>query len=293
MTEFTPGIYPHMPDPEYRLIPALNQSTIKVIDERHVHAGWEKLHRPTPPTQAMIEGTAFHYLVLEPHLYDKAFVSVPMQEENPEKVVIKRGKENLAIWADWEKVNKDRYGLKPEKIIELKEQAKRIREHPVLGQWIAEAEMREFVVLWEHPIYGFPCKAKVDAVTVEDWTWVWDLKSTRDASEGFWKKEIANKNYLVQAEWTLQGLNEISEHDRRFAFAACETTGYMDIGIYECGATTRFEAKHRIDSVCRKWADALERNAFDGMPVDVREIEVPNWAMTHLRDLPDDEELEL
>jgi len=288
--DFEPGIYPHMLDAEYRQIEALNQSTIKVIDERHVHAGWQALYRPTEPTQAMIEGTAFHLLVLEPHLFDEQFTSFPMQEEKPESVVIKRGKANLAIWAEWEAENKARYGLKPDKIAELKEQAAHIRKHPVVGKWIKNAQMREFVVLWEHPEFGFPCKAKVDAVTVDEWTWVWDLKTTRDASRDFWKKEIHNRNYLVQAEWTLQGLNEISPYDRRFAFAACETDGYRDIAVYECGPATRFEAKHRIQKVCRKWSDALLRNEFAGMPTDVQQIEVPGWAMTNERDEIDPEE---
>jgi hypothetical protein len=163
--------------------------------------------------------------------------------------------------------------------------------HPVAERWVDGLIHTEFAAMWLHPIYGFPCKALVDAVSRDRGrTWVWDAKTTRDATPAFWRKEVVNRGYLIQSEWTIQGLNEIAPAERDFAFVVAETKGYMDVSVYECGALTRFEAKHRIAKACRKWAQALETGRFEGASTEVQLIEAPKWAMTHESDWDEIEE---
>lgn len=275
--EFKPGLYPGISRADYDSVIALNQSSIKLIEERHVRAAWTRLHHPDDPSQAMIEGQAFHAMLLEPSEYAKRFAAYPK--------IDKRSKAGKDEWAAWEAANTGKWHLSIEKMLELQSQVEALLRHPVVARWVDKAVHHEFAVFWNHPVYGFPCKALVDAVSRDEGrTWVWDAKTTRDATPEFWRRELANRNYLVQAAWTLDGLNQIAEADREFAFVVLETSGYMDVAIYECGPLTLFEARHRIDKACRKWARALESGVFPGPTTEIQQLEVPRWALTHERD---------
>ena len=282
---FEPGIYPDMPRSEYDSIVALNQSTLKVILERHARAGYKRLVVPRQPSQAMIEGAAFHTLCLEPHLYDERFATYPTEDDGV-TTLRRQGKAKLAIWGEWEADNLNRDGISVSKRAELAEQAGKLREHPVVGRWIRDAAYREFVVLWEHPRFGFPCKAQMDLIVsdVDGWTKPVDLKTTRNATQPFWEREIVNLGYMLQDAWYLQGLYELSPMERRFHFAVVETTEWMDVAIYEIGALTRAEAEFRIEGACRAWKRGLDSGAFDGMSTEAQPLEAPRWAMTHLSD---------
>lgn len=275
--EFKPGIYPGISRADYDSVIALNQSSIKLILDRHVKAAWTRLHHPDEPSEAMIEGQAFHAMLLEPGTFAQRFASYPKFDRRT-----KVGKEE---WAAWEEENKDKHHLPIERMLELQDQVAALLAHPVVARWIDNALYHEFAVFWEHPQYGFPCKALVDSVSRDEGrTWVWDAKTTREATVDFWRREIVNRSYLIQAEWTLQGLNALAEADRDFAFVVLETKGFKDVAIYECGPLTRFEARHRIDKACRRWADSLESGTFPGATTQIQQIEAPRWAMTHEAD---------
>jgi hypothetical protein len=275
--EFKPGIYPGISRADYDSVIALNQSSIKLIGERHVKAAWTRLHHPDDPSQAMIEGSAFHAMLFEPNEYEQRFAAYPRYD--------KRTKAGKALWEEWEAENAGKWHLSIEKMLELQSQVHALLAHPVASRWIDQAVYHEFAVFWTHPTYGFPCKALVDAVSRDEGlTWVWDAKTTRDATPGFWAREIANRSYIVQAAWTLDGLDQIAMADREFAFVALETGGFMDVAIYRCGPLSLFEARHRIEKACKKWARALETGVFPGATTEIQTLEVPRWALTHERD---------
>lgn len=278
--EFSVGIHPGISRVDYDSVIALNQSTIKLIDERHMKAAWTRLHHPDPPSLAMIEGQAFHKLLLEPGRFDEDFIARPKWDMRT-----KTGQAARVAWEEQHPGWETKQEIQIERLIELQNQVAVLMEHPIVARWVDGLLFTEFAAFWNHPEYGFPCKALVDAVSRDRGrTWVWDAKSTRNATVEFWRKEVVNRGYLIQAEWTIQGLNAIAEAERDFAFVAVETAGYMDVAVFECGPLTRFEAKHRIAKACKKWARALETGRFEGAVGDVQMIEAPRWAMTHEQD---------
>lgn len=287
---FEPGIYPEMTREQYDQIIALNQSTIKTILKRHARRAYYDLTHPTPSTQPMIDGSAFHRRVLEPDRFDEGFALPPLDDNGNR--VRKQGKANLEIWKAWNEENADRHEISVDTMAGIEKMATALWDHPTVGRWLDACQYTEFTVLWEHPEYGFPCKAQMDAVSIDEgWTWLWDLKKTKDATAESFSRDIANYDYLVQAEWYLEGLNALAEAERRFAFVAVEVDQPNDIAIYELDALARFEAKHRIDKATRIWAKALETGEFPGMDTGVQSISAPKWAMTHERDLPEDGDL--
>lgn len=279
--DFKPGIYPGITRADYDSVIALNQSSIKLIDERHVKAAWRRLHHSDPPSQKMIEGSAFHALLLEPTLFADRFIVRPKWNMSTNI-----GKHARAAWESEHPGWQLRFEILEEKHAELQIQIEALRAHPVVGRWLEAVIHCECAIFWEHPEHGFPCKALVDGISrVDGRTIIWDPKTTRDATAGFWRKEIASRNYMVQAEWTMQGFDALAPAERDFFFVAIETEGDMDIGVYECGPLTRYEARHRIAKACKRWAQAIESGIYPGATTSVQQLEVPRWALTHEHDL--------
>lgn len=286
--DFKIGLHPGISRADYDSVIALNQSSIKLIDERHVKAAWRRLHHPDPPSEAMIQGSAFHCLLLEPKMFAERFVARPHWDMRKKADKLER-----EVWESENPGWQLRDEIEIEKLGELQLQVAMLKAHPIVGEWIKHAKAYECAVFWEDDVHGFPCKALIDAISVVNGrTIVWDPKTTRDATPAFWRKEINNRNYMVQAEWTIQGLNAVAPADRDFFFVALETKGEMDIGLYEVGALSRFEARHRIRKACKKWQRAQETGIYPGAPTAPQMIDAPKYAMTHERDYEEEEEID-
>lgn len=278
--EFAPGIYTDVPREEYDAIVALNQTTIKVAYDKSLYHADYSLRHPSKPTQALIEGQALHTLILEPHLFDKRYAPMPVNEKGDK--LSRRTKIGNEAWMVYDHEHGDKIPLKPSVIDDMANVRLSVRNHPVAAEMIDKADYTEAVVLWEHPTYGFPCKAQIDLFTnYSGWTWITDLKSARDASPMGFSRAIANYGYFCQAAWYLEGLNTLGEAERRFGFIAFEKEAPYGTAVYEIDPMSLYEGQHRCDKIAKRWARSLEKGTFEGYSVGVEMSSHMKWAMTH------------
>jgi hypothetical protein len=170
---------------EYRAFPALNQSAAKhlLVSASHYQA---YINTPQEETKALKFGTFVHSAVLEPHTLNDLYVTAPDVDRRT-----KQGKED---WAAFATANVGKT------VLDYEESA--------LGHLVASSarhalkthgvEFDATEVMYHVDYNGVPLKAAIDGVAGD---YLWDIKTTDDASAAGMLKAIRNYRYNLQAYW--------------------------------------------------------------------------------------------
>ena len=170
---------------EYRAFPAFNQSAAKHILTSPAHYQ-AYINTPQEETKALRFGTFVHSAILEPHTLDDLYATAPDCD--------RRTKEGKAAWAEFATANAGKT------ILDYEESA--------LGHLVASSarfalkrlgvEFDETEVMYHVDYNGVPLKAAIDGVAGD---YLWDIKTTDDASAAGMLKAIRNYRYNLQAYW--------------------------------------------------------------------------------------------
>jgi exodeoxyribonuclease VIII len=170
---------------EYRAFPALNQSAAKhlLVSASHYQA---YINTPSEETKALRFGTFVHSAVLEPHTLNDLYATAPD--------VDRRTKDGKEQWAAFATANAGKT------ILDAEESA--------MGHLVASSarhalkthgvEFDETEVMYHVDYCGVPLKAAIDGVAGD---YLWDIKTTDDASAAGMLKAIRNYRYNLQAYW--------------------------------------------------------------------------------------------
>jgi exodeoxyribonuclease VIII len=170
---------------EYRAFPAFNQSAAKhmLTSPAHYQA---YINTPQEETKALRFGTFVHSAILEPHTLDDLYATAPDCD--------RRTKEGKAAWAEFATANAGKT------ILDYEESA--------MGHLVASSarhalkvhgvEFDATEVMYHVDYNGVPLKAAIDGVSGD---YLWDIKTTDDASAAGMLKAIRNYRYNLQAYW--------------------------------------------------------------------------------------------
>ena len=170
---------------EYRAFPAFNQSAAKHILTSPAHYQ-AYINTPQEETKALRFGTFVNSAVLEPHTLNDLYATAPDCD--------RRTKEGKAAWAEFATANAGKT------ILDYEESA--------LGHLVASSarfalkrlgvEFDATEVMYHVDYNGVPLKAAIDGVAGD---YLWDIKTTDDASAAGMLKAIRNYRYNLQAYW--------------------------------------------------------------------------------------------
>lgn len=170
---------------EYRAFPAFNQSAAKHILTSPAHYQ-AYINTPQEETKALRFGTFVHSAVLEPHTLNDLYATAPDVDKRT-----KQGKED---WAAFATANAGKT------ILDAEESA--------IGHLVASSarhalkthgvEFDATEVMYHVDYCGVPLKAAIDGVSGD---YLWDIKTTDDASPSGMLKAIRNYRYNLQAYW--------------------------------------------------------------------------------------------
>lgn len=169
----------------YRKLNALNQSAAKhlLVSPAHYQA---YINTPHEETKALRFGTFVHAAVLEPHTLNDLYATAPDVDKRT-----KQGKED---WAAFATANVGKTILDAEEsaighlVAAFARQA--LKRHGV--------QFDQTEVMFHVDYNGVPLKAAIDGVAGD---YLWDIKTTDDASAAGMLKAIRNYRYNLQAYW--------------------------------------------------------------------------------------------
>lgn len=251
-----PGLYPGLTRAEYDAIDAINVSTLVHFERSAAHA-LAVMQERDEPTKDMEMGTAFHCAVLEPERFAASYITEPSGDGRTKAVKAERAR----LQADYPNatmIDGDDYAT----ILKMREA---VWSHTEATEMIGGAGHNEVGVVWLHEETGLLCKSLIDRIgTYKGWTYVIDLKSSRDASKREFRKQIRNLHYGARAAFYIDGCNTVAPRSRRFAWVAVEKTRPYAVAVYEADESAIEAGRHKYSRWLWLYAEALRTGNWKG-----------------------------
>ena len=261
-----PGIYPNVPDAEYRELDAVSQSLLKrmVGDDTPAHLkaflDGEIEHKDTT---SMAMGRACHGMLFEPETFDDNYLEGDMKD--PKAVGWKKQAE--------ENLSKDIYPKDSRKHIE------KIYEHAMEDpDWRAFLEADgdvELSIVWIDEETGLLCKARLDKhILYPSGTHlVIDAKSALKAQGYKFRKQAEELGYGIQTASYIHGAAQVfdcPESDIHYRIAAFEKEPPYLREIYKPDEMDRFLERGRKEyrRLLNTYARCLDTGIWPGYTID-------------------------
>lgn len=244
---------------EYRAFPALNQSAAKhlLTSPAHYQA---YINTPQEDTKALRFGTFVHSAILEPHTLNDLYATAPDCD--------KRTKEGKAMWSEFATANAGKT------ILDAEESA--------MGHLVASSarftlkrlgvEFDATEVMYHVDYNGVPLKAAIDGVAGD---YLWDIKTTDDASAAGMLKAIRNYRYNLQAYW-YRLVYELATGKRPlgFRFLFVEKEPPFACAICEVGPELMSWAIADFEKALTTYKACVESGVWPAYPDDIQVIDV-------------------
>lgn len=270
------GIFRGLTYEQYAAIPAINWSLLSPFKKSPAHALEDQ--RMGRTSEALEFGGAFHRAVLEPERFEREYILAPEY--------------NLRRPSEREQKAKDVAALAGKGIsyisVEDRDLIRAMQASAYANGRIAAMlsdpkAMKEVTVVWLDPETGMYFKARIDLLTRwGGYSWVVDLKSTKDASSFSFRKDVANFQYHGQMAHYLSGLDTLYPLARKTGFVAVEKFAPHCAVFYELDPDAVAQGDMERRSYVKALIDARTENRWPGYPDGI--IGLPPWAYKEVKD---------
>lgn len=270
------GIYPDMPDAEYRALPRLSNSLIKygMIDHgytmAHMKAAVDGLMQRDTPELAF--GRAFHVRVLEPKKYRESYAIMPKFD--------RRTKDGKAGEAEWYQANPGKSAITQEDADTLEAMAQSIKSHHEARRRVSCAGGCEVSVLWTDDATGLPLRCRMDKwIDLAKPTVIVDLKGMRSLATHNLQSDIYKYGYHVQAALYSDAIKKITGKWPRFYFLFVEKTYPYAVRLAGLDADAIKIGRATYRQVLIQYKKCLETGVFPAWESVVETIELSSWVV--------------
>jgi len=254
---------------------------------------WAKHLNPFRPkkdaTGAMQLGSAFHTMILEPHLFDKNHAVAPTIEPLPKVGLLRDlGKEtytlqkqirekqaalNQEILDEFELNGVGKIILTTAEYENLCSMRNKIYLSEPAMQLIGEARI-ENSFFWQDAHSGLLLKARPDILHDN---MIVDLKTTSDASPRAFQNEMVKYGYHIQFAMIRDAVEKIEgRRITNFINLVVETKYPYNMAIYIIDEFAVDEGQVKYKNICLEMKRSLEENSFQDY--GVQQIGLPKWA---------------
>lgn len=251
------GTLTDLPADTYHASAGLSHSGARHILTSPARYRWEQEH-PTPPTDAMEEGTAFHALVLEGQA---AHVVVEGGRGVTERKEAARAQGLVPLSADRAAV--------------VEAMAQAVAAHPDAAQVLKLAPEREVSAYATDPDTGITIRCRYDALGVR---YAVDLKKTRSITEFDDGRPLVTYGYAMQAAWYLTVADLLGQPRDAFLFVLCEPEPPHFVAVRELDDTALTYGRRLMRRAIDTYHACTTADHWPG-PVPFTTISVPAWAL--------------
>lgn len=260
----------NVPFEEYRRADGINSHGLMDVLRSPAHyyeARYNKIEKKE--SEALQFGKLFHYAILEPEYFQKNYVIQPKFDKRT-----KIGKEAFQLWLNT--VNPKNIIVPEDMVDQLTAMANKVLKHP-RARKLLERGVRETTMFWNDRETGELCKMRPDFVTEKGH--MVDIKTSKDAREEYFRRDIVKHNYHIQAAHYLAGARETGVcNPDTFVFVVIEKDPPYEIAIYPAGTSVLGIGDQWRSKAMRVYSKCRQTNKWPGYNPDARTIELPQWV---------------
>lgn len=269
------GCYHDLSNENYHAIKShLSRSALMDFD-KSPYTYWAKHINPDRPkkdaTPAMQIGSAFHTLILEPHLFEQQYLILP------EKVLLKDvGKE---AYDEYKKAEKEAEICKDKVVLSRHDYTRLLAMQTAFNRngkakELIEGAIYESSYFWKDAHSGLMLKARPDVL---HGNMIIDLKTCADASPRACQAEMVKYGYHVQGAMIRDGVEEIEGRRINNVINICVESQYPHntaICMIDEYAIDAGQVKYK--NILLELKNAIEYNSFNDYGIQT--IGLPKWA---------------
>lgn len=276
-----PGLYPGLTFSEYHALDAISHSRLEPFKRTPAHARETMLH-PRESTAALALGHAFHEFVLEEAQFLSHYV-VPPKVDRRTTV----GKET---WAAFERDNPGKTPLSSEELQQYEGMRASILAHPLASELLNRAIAKELSFVWEEQVPAgdglkrVPCKGREDILApYGGYAWIVNLKTSKDASERSFARDIAAYGYHRASAWYRRGLAAaVGPAPRRVAYLVVEKEPPYCVAVHELDDRAIDQGEREMLRYLSLYVACEESGVYPGYDEGLSLIDLPPWAVDTL-----------
>ncbi len=271
-----------MPFADYLDLAAVNQSSLKpMITRSPLHYRCERA-ATAEPRPAQVVGTFTHALCLEPEALIARYVVEPTARFKDEARTKDGGKPKTPAncesfrWMreEFRLANIDKKIVTQDVYDQVAGMSRAVWAHGSAREQLHRAQLRERVMLWTDAETGLRCKARVDAVNIDEHV-IADLKTTAD----IFTFGLQKWQYDVQAAFHADGYEQITGRKPAFYLIAVESQPPYCVRAAFVGRVALMIGRRKYKQALRDLALCQQRDEWPG-PADPGEWSLPDWEIS-------------
>ena len=264
--QFKDGVYDISND-QYHGSEGISRSRLMLMDKSPYHFWYEVLsgqHQPKESTPAMIVGSLFHTLLLEPDKFSEEYIVAPRIDRRTA-----RGKEE---WENFQSEASSKIIVTSEQFEKASTMAYQISQHEIVQTLLDEAVFEQSVY-WTDEETGLQFKTRPDIWSSK---MVVDLKTTADANPFSFTRSALNYGYFIQAGMAYEGCKALGKPFEMFVILACEKEVPHVPAVFMMDDEALQFGIDQFSSYKKKLKACFDSNIWPGYPV--QELCVPKYA---------------
>lgn len=256
---------------QYHAASGVSRSRLMLLDKSPYHFWYEVLSgyaEKKEATPAMNVGSAFHSLLLEPHLFEREFIVAPKLDRRTAK-----GKEE---YAEFVELAHDKIVLTNDQYEQALGMVNHVRQHEIVKTLLDDA-LFEQSIFWTDKETGIQFKARPDIWSEK---MIVDLKTTADASAYKLQRSALEYGYFLQAGMAYEACKAIEHPFEMFVILAAEKEAPHVPAVFMMDNDALQFGIDQFMNYKKKLYECLSSDKWPGYPV--QELSVPSYALNQL-----------
>jgi len=265
MKKIKPGLHFDISFEDYVEIPAINNSTLKILTDQSPAHALHYINHGRPETKALAFGSLADMYILEPLLFFKNYVVGP------------DARRNSNIWKQFVAENPDKEVIKPDDMAAAIAIYNKISQSHAMR--LLSGGVSQVVAIWEDEETGLLCKSRMDYLNT-DINLITDLKTTQSSKPESFSRDIDKYKYHMQSAFYTDGMIKATgETDWAFAFFAVEKVEPYVASAFQLGDLSIEIGREMYRKAITKYAECLKTNEWPEYCSQVEMIDVPKWVL--------------
>lgn len=266
------GVELDVPDASYRAAEGFSCSEMKEFARTPAHYRALK-ENPKPTTPARRIGILSHLAVFEPDAFDATTIVAP--------VVNKRTNAGKEILAQFEQANAGKDMVSQDEFDLVRSIADAVRAHPLIKEHL-EVGFAEVSVWAREPETQVLCKGRLDWLTGDGL--ILDLKTTEDAGQDAFARNVVKLKYDLQAAHYTRLLADAGRAASDFLFIAAEKSPPFGVAVYKLYPEDIEQALSERRVLLHRFAECLNSDSWPGYDEPPMSLSLPGWSRKRSQD---------